>query len=169
MNFEFRHVYPVPVEELERVLFHEDSAALMQERMSTIIEIEPIRVERTNDRLERNVRYLPVPMIKSVGPKKVEPEWMEWMEESVYDYSSHRGQFKNVPARRTIADLLLNHGTLEITPGPGGGCTQTVRGELKVKVFMIGKIAERIIHSNAVKILEEQARVLERIIVEKLL
>ncbi len=168
MNFEFRHVFPVPVEELERVLFHEEVSGLMQERMSTIIEIEPKRVERTGDRLERNVRYLPVPMIKSVGPKKVEPEWMEWMEESVYDYSIHRGHFKNVPARRTIADLLINNGTLEIVPGPGGGCTQVVRGELKVKVFMIGKIAERIIHSNAVKILEEQARVLEGIISEGL-
>ena len=168
MNFEFRHVFPVPVEELERVLFHDDLSPLLQERMSTIIEIEPMRVERNGNRLERKVRYLPVPMIKSVGPKRVEPEWMEWMEESTYDYASHRGQFKNIPARRTIADLLLNHGTLELQPGPGGGCTEILRGELKVKVFMIGKIAERVIHMNAVKILEEQARVVEAIIAEKL-
>lgn len=93
---------------------------------------------------------------------------MEWMEESVYDYATHRGRFKNIPARRTIADLLINNGTLEIVPGPGGGCTQVVRGELKVKVFMIGKIAERIIHSNAMKILQEQARVVEGIIAEQL-
>ncbi len=167
MNFEFRHDFNVPVEELERVLFHEDLMGQLQRRMSTIIEIEAKRIERAGQRLERKVRYLPVPMIKSVGTRRVEPEWMEWVEESVYDFTAHRGQFKNIPARRMIADLLINHGTLELRSNGRGGTTQVISGELKVKVFMLGKIAERIIHSNAMKILEEQAQVIDAVIDEK--
>jgi hypothetical protein len=168
MNFEFRHDFPVPVEELERVLFHPDLPPLLQERMETIIEVEALSVKRQGDRLERRFRYLPVPLIRSVGPKQVEPEWMEWVEESTYDFRTHSGQFKNVPARRKIAEVLLNSGSLELRAN-GSGSTEILRGDLKVKVFMVGKIAEKIIHANALKILEDQARVVEQIIREKAL
>ena len=169
MKFEFKHDYDVPVEELERILFHDDLFDLLKERMSTIIDVEPLTVSRTGDRMERRVRYLPVPMIKSVGPIKVEPEWMEWYEESNYDFKTHSGQFKNVAARRKIAGILHNVGTLELRPNGRGGSTEYMRGELKVKVFMVGRIAEKVIHSNAMKILAEQARVVGDVIREEIL
>lgn len=159
MKFEFRHDFDAPVEELERVLFHDEMSRFFKERMTTIIEIVPVKVDRQGSQMNRRVRYLPVPMIKSIGPKKVEPEWMEWIEESTYDFVSHSGRFKNVAARARIARLLHNEGTLELRPNGRGGTTEILRGELKVKVFMLGKIAEKIIHLNAVKILQEQARV----------
>jgi hypothetical protein len=169
MKFEFKHGYDVPVEELERVLFHDDLSALLKERMGTIIDVEPLSVSRNGDRMERRVRYLPVPMIKSVGPIKIEPEWMEWYEESTYDFKTHSGQFKNVAARRKIAGILHNVGTLEIRPDGRGGSVEYLRGELKVKVFMVGRIAEKVIHSNAMKILSEQARVVGDVIRDKAL
>jgi len=169
MRFEFKHDFRVPVEELERILFHDDLSAILQERMTTIMEVEPLSTQVEGNRLERRVRYLPVPLIRSVGPKKVEPEWMEWVENSSYDFGTHTGQFRNVPARARIAGLLENRGLLELRPNGRGGCQEILRGELKVKVFMIGKIAEKIIHSNAVKILKEQASVVEDVIARGLL
>lgn len=164
MKFEYKHVFDVPVDELERVLFHDKTSALLSQRMQTIIEIEPVSVVRNGDRLERKVRYLPVPMIKSIGVKKVEPEWMEWHEVSTYDYATHTGTFQNIPARHRIAAVLTNRGTLSLEPNGRGGSKEVLRGELKVNVFIVGKIAERVIHANAVKILDEQARVVEGII-----
>lgn len=167
MRFEFRHQFDVSVEELERILFSDEMLQLQQQRMKTIIEIEALEVQRDGDSLKRRVRYLPQPIIKSIGPKKVEPEWMEWVEESQYDYGSHRGTFKNIPARYKIAAVMTNEGTLNIRSLGPDRCERTVGGELKVKVFMVGKIAERIIHLNAAKILEEEAAVLRTIIQNK--
>jgi hypothetical protein len=167
MRFEFRHQFDVSVEELERILFSNEMLQLQQQRMNTIIEIEALEVQRDGDSLKRRVRYLPQPIIKSVGPKKVEPEWMEWVEESQYDYGAHRGTFKNIPARYKIAAVMTNEGTLTIRSLGADRCERTVAGELKVKVFMVGKIAERIIHLNAARILEEEAAVLRTIILNK--
>jgi len=167
MKFELRHTFDFPVEEVERVLFGEELLAILTRRMSTIIEIEALTMERTGDRLTRRIRYLPEPIIKSVGVKKVEPEWMEWVEESEYDYATHRGTFANIPARNRIAEVMKNHGTLTLRELPGGRCERVLLGELRVKVFVVGKIAERIIHSNAARILDEEAAILKEVLRNK--
>lgn len=164
MKFELRHTFDHPLEEVERVLFSEELLEILTQRMGTIIEIEALTNERVGDRLTRRIRYLPEPIIKSVGVKKVEPEWMEWVEESSYDYSTHRGTFANIPARNRIAEVMKNSGTLTLTELPGGRCERVLHGDLRVKVFMVGKIAERIIHSNAAKILDEEAAILKQVL-----
>ena len=35
---------------------------------------------------------------------------------------------------------------------------------MKIKVFIVGRLAEKVIHSNAIKILQEQARVVEDVL-----
>lgn len=167
MRFEFRHQFDVSVEELERVLLSNELLPLLAQRMKSLIEVEPLEVNRDSDKLKRRIRYLPQPIIKSVGPKKVEPEWMEWVEESQYDYSRHHGSFKNIPARYKIAAVMTNEGTLTVRALGPNRCERVVAGELKVKVFMVGKIAERIIHLNAGKILDEEAAVLRTVLANK--
>lgn len=167
MHFKFSHDFDAPLAELERVMFHDGLFPLLEQRMENIIKVEPLEVKRDGARMTRKVRYLPVPMIKSIGVKKVEPEWMEWIEESSYDFKSHSGTFRNVPARYRIAAVLSNSGTLRLESNGRGGSRQCLEGELVVSVFMVGKIAERIIHSNAVKLLEEQAVVIDGVLRNK--
>jgi len=164
MRFEYRHTFDTSVAELERILFHDKLNGLLKQRMSTIIDIETREATRQGDRLSRKVRYLPQPLIRSIGVKKVEPEWMEWVEESQYDFSSHKGAFKNIPARYRIAAVLRNEGTLELRSLGTNRCEEYVHGELVVSVFLVGKIAEKIIQANAFKILDEQAHVVEGIL-----
>jgi len=164
MKFELRHDFDVPVAELERVLFHDGLSAILAERMTTILEIEPMSVSSEGNRMSRRVRYLPVPLIKSVGVKKVEPEWMEWLEESTYDFSTHTGTFRNIPARHRIAHVMRNQGTLELRPTSRGGSQEVLRGELTINVFLVGRLAEKVIHYNAVKILQDQARVVAEVL-----
>ncbi|MBM4371261.1 MAG: DUF2505 family protein [Deltaproteobacteria bacterium] len=156
MEFEIRHRFEAPVEEVERVMFHEDLPRLLASRVELLRELELLEARRSGSRLERRVRYLPVPMIRKIGTVTVEPEWMEWVEESSYDFSTHRGTFVNVPARRRIAELLSNHGSLRFEPR-GGATERVVSGELRVKVFMVGRIAEKVIHGHAAKLLDQEA------------
>ena len=167
MKFEIAHDFDVPVDEFERVLFHEGLPAILKDRMETMIDIEPMFMERSADTLVRKVKYSPVPLIKSVGAKKVDPAWMVWVEESSYDFATHKGTFTNVPTNHKIAELLKNGGTLEIRPTGSGSCQQVIHGDLEVKVFMVGKVAERLIKTNAVKILDEQAAVMKQVIANK--
>ncbi len=169
MKFEIRHQFEVGVDELERVMFHEDLPRLISERVQLIIEMNQLEGRRTGDRLERKVRYLPYPMIKKIGPTTVEPEWMEWVEESRYDFGAHAGTFTNVPARARIAKLMINTGRVRLVPLGANRTERVVSGELKIKVFLVGKIAEKIIHSHAKKLLDQEAAALGSIITEKAL
>lgn len=169
MKFEIRHQFDAPVEEVERVLFHSEVAPLLKERMTLILDIQPLESQRSGALLKRKVKYFPKPMIEKVGPKRVEPEWLIWVEDSSYDFTTHTGSYRNVPANGKIAELLHNQGRLELKALPGNRCEQVVSGELTVKVFLLGKVAEPIIKSNATRILDEQARAVQDIIAGKLL
>ncbi len=169
MNFEIRHTFDVGVDELERVMFHEDLPGLLTDRVEFLIEMNLLEGSRKGDRLKRRVRYLPFPMIKKIGPTTVEPEWMEWVEESSYDYAAHTGRFANVPARARIAKLMVNVGTLRLVPKGPARTERIVSGELKIKIFIVGKIAEKVIHSQAKKLLGQEAAAIASILAEKLL
>ena len=169
MEFEIKHQFNVGIEELERVMFHEDLPGLIMERVELIIEMNQLEGRRSGDRLERRVRYLPYPMIKKVGPATVEPEWMEWVEESSYDFAAHRGRFANVPARARIAKLMLNTGTMQLRSMGPDRTERVVSGELKIKVFLLGKVAEKLIHSHAKKLLDQEAAALSAILSENAL
>ncbi len=169
MKFEIRHRFDAPVEEVERVLFHPDLAPLLVQRMDLILGIEPLESSRSGEVLTRRVRYSPKPTIERIGTKKVQPEWLVWVEESRYDFSRHQGEFRNVPVHPSIAEYLENRGALQLVRHGAGGCEQVLSGELTVKVFMVGRIAEPIIKSNAVKILDQQAAAMQQIITEGLL
>lgn len=169
MNFEIKHQFNVSVDELERVMFHEDLPRLLSARVDLIIEMNQLEGSRSGDRLERKVRYLPYPMIRKIGPTTVEPEWMEWVEESRYDFGVHAGEFANIPARGRIAKLMVNTGRMRLVPLGPHRTERIVSGELKIKVFMVGKIAEKVIHSHAKKLLDQEAAALAAIIAEKAL
>jgi len=169
MNFEIRHVFDVGVEELERVMFHEDLPPLVTDRVELIIEMNQLDGRRNGDRLERRMRYLPYPMIKKIGPAVVEPEWMEWVEESRYDFSAHAGEFANVPARARIAKLMVNTGRVRLVSLGPDRTERIVSGELRIKVFMLGKIAEKVIHDHAKRLLDQEAAALASVIAEKAL
>jgi len=162
MKFEYTHEFSAPIERIERLMTHPDINRIMTERMTTIIGTEvKARVEE-GAVVRRKVLYKPEPMIKSVGPMKVEPRWMEWVEESTYDVSRHEGRFVNTPVIGQIAEKMVNNGTVRFV-STQKGCRRVLTGELTVKIFIVGKIAEKIIASTAEKILKEEADLLEKL------
>lgn len=167
MKFEIVHKFDAPVEEVERVLFSEKLFPLLKERMTTILDVKPVSVERVGNKLRRKVQYNPKPIINSIMGKKVEPEWMVFTESSEYDFAKHQGTFENIPTHYKVAGVLSNKGELILRSTGGSTCEQVIKGDLVVSVFVVGKVAERIIASNAEKILDEEAQVVRQVIAKK--
>lgn len=168
MKFEYVHEFDMPVEELERLMTHPEISRLMSERMSSIIGTETQERQEQGNAVERKVLYKPEPLIKKVGPLVVEPRWMEWVETSRYDFDRHEGTFTNRPMIGRIAEKMDNEGRMRILPN-GAGCKRVLTGTLKVKVFMLGKIAEKIIEKTARKIIDEEAALLQTLAREEAL
>lgn len=163
MKFEISHTFDADMKTVIAAMFNDDLPAFLQQNMNTIIEIEPQSKETVGQTIRRRVRYLPQPLIKKIGPKEVPPRWMEWVEESEFDAASNRLSFTNRPSTQKIANLLINRGTMTFRES-GGRTTRTVQGELTVKVFLLGKIAEKFIFKQAGAILDDEAAALKKFI-----
>jgi hypothetical protein len=163
MRFEIRHEFDHPREKVEGAMLHADFPKFLLEKHGVLLEVEP--KERTeNDReIKRKVRYRPKPVIGSIGPKKVPPEWFAFIEESTYDRAAHRLTFSNVPTTGKIRNMLINRGTITLRELGPGRTERIVEGELKLDLPFLLKplamIGERVIHSEAIKLLDAEARV----------
>ncbi len=164
MRYRIEHEFPCGAEALLRFLFDREVVGRLLPRMTRIIEAETLAWSEEEGRIRRRVRYLPVPAIRFVGPKKVEPRWMEWIEESEADLAAGRVTYRNVPTTPAVARLLKNQGEMRIRDAGAGRSVREVTGELRVEVFLLGAIAERLIHSYAKEILDEEARVVADLI-----
>lgn len=160
MKYRLEHEFPCDQPTLLREMFRNGIIETLKPRMTTILEAETLSWEEKNGVVRRRVRYLPVPKITSVGPKKVEPRWMEWVEESEVRLDTGAAHYVNVPSTSRVADLLKNRGTIEFVPLGPGRTRRILSGELRVEVFLLGSLAERLIFAYAKEIVDEEARAL---------
>ncbi len=162
MKFEIKHSFPCSPEALLEILIHPRLAEALVPNMADLVEMELLERTEEGTTITRRARYQPTPLIKRVGPKKVEPRWMEWIEHSTADRGRRLITFENVPRVPQIARLLTNRGEIEITPSRDG-CTRVLRGELKVKVPILGRIAEKMIYKQAQGLVDQESEVTTRI------
>lgn len=166
MKYRLEHEFPCDGTTLLRTLFDRSVVERLLPRLTRIIEAETLSWSEEDGRIRRRVRYLPVPAIRAVGPKKVEPRWMEWIEESEADLTTGVVTYRNIPTTPGVAALLKNRGEMRIRAGRDGSSIREVSGELRVEVFVLGAIAERLIYSYAKEILDEEARAVKALIRE---
>jgi hypothetical protein len=159
MKFEYRHRFDVSVDALIATMFDPALAAHLTEKMTTLVSIETL--ERTEDdrRIMRRVKYVPVPMIQKIGPKKITPESMQWIEESSFDKATKVMTFDNVPTHPKVRAKMTNSGKMEFRAQGDHRCERIMHGELKIKFPLLGRIAEGIIARNGQKMLDEEAAV----------
>lgn len=167
MRFEFVHIFDAAPDEVARAMFSPEMAAFLSQNVPSVEGVEPISREEDEKQIKRQIKYRPVPVIRKVATKEVRPEWMHFTEETVYDKKARQASFANVPTTRRVAELLENRGTITLEAMPGGRTRRTIKGELKVKVFMLGAVAERLIYPHAQKIIEEESRALAKFLAEK--
>jgi hypothetical protein len=171
MHFELKHTFDAPVEQVLEAMFDPKLADFLKANMKLIKDIKPIERIEEGNLVRRRVRYVPVPIISSVGPKKIPPEALAWVEESTYDRAARQIRFKNIGEHEKVRKHLENGGTLTFRD-VGGKTERVVAGELKVGSLpfllrWLAPIAERIIYSNAQDILNEEAKVFASFLVER--
>ncbi len=166
MNYTISHTIDHPLERVEEAMLHRELPDYLVAHMSSAQEIEALAITDQGSVVERKIRYLPTPIIKRVGLKKVPPKAMEWIEHSTYDKQTHRLTFTNVATHPRVEKILSNHGVIALTQKQNKTIV-TVTGELTIKVKVLGAIAERIVYNTAKRILDEEATTISNFIVEK--
>jgi hypothetical protein len=170
MKFELKQRIKGSVDEVERAMLHPDYLAFLLQHHGVLLEAQPLEVKDEGDRVRRKIRYRPKPVIKSVGPKQIPPEWFAFVEESTWDKKRKELSFRNIPTSQSISSLLVNTGTLRLRDAGGGTTERTMDGEIHVKVpFLLkplGMVAEKIIQSEGIKILDAELPVLNRFLGE---
>ncbi|MBN2724037.1 MAG: DUF2505 family protein [Deltaproteobacteria bacterium] len=167
MKFKIKQEFDYPITVVEEALFlDENIGSFLVNEMPSLIELEKIEIIRDDDSVKRKVRYLPKPLIKRVGTKKIPPEAMEWVEHSTYDLKTHVLKYSNIPTHPRIGKMFQNDGEILLEES-GDKTVRTISGELKIKVPVVGAIAERIIFKTAKTVLEEEAQALKKYLVEK--
>jgi hypothetical protein len=170
MRFEKRQFLNGTVEEVERAMLDPRYLDYLLQHHGVLLEVQALERKEEGPLVRRRVRYRPRPVIPSIGPKKVPPEWFAFVEQSTYDRNRKEMTFSNVPTSGAISRMLVNTGTLRLRAS-GGRTERTLDGEIKLLLPFLLKplavIGERLIQSEGLKILDAEAPVLDRYISEQ--
>lgn len=158
MHFEIVHTLPADRDTVMKVMQEKGYYEFLQQNHPDVDRIEMLSMEDLGATVKRRVHYQLKPIIRSIGPKKIPPEAMAWVEESTLDKKSYKLEFKNIPIKDWVQARMTNFGTIEFQDAGSGRTRRIVAGELRIKFLILGVIAERIIHGKAKDLLDGEAR-----------
>ncbi len=162
MKFSLTHTFDAPPSVVAEAMLDPEMPAYLLAHHGIMEEVVPQERKEEGSVVRRKVRYRPRPIIKKVGPKEVPPEMLAFIEESSFDKKALRGEFVNNATREGVRKHLVNKGTM-ILREVGGKTERTIEGTLEIVglnflLKPLAAIAERIIYSEAQKILDAEAR-----------
>jgi hypothetical protein len=171
MKFELKHTFDAPVDAVIEALTDPAFPDFMKSHMKLMSDIKPVDRKESDGKLDWRLRCVPVPMIKHVGPKEVPPEALAFIQQSTLDRVGKRVTYKNLAEHPKVAKHLESSGTITFRD-LGGRTERTLSGELKVTnlpflLRPLGGIAEKLIYSNAEKLLNEEAQVFQQFIKQR--
>jgi hypothetical protein len=164
MHFELKHTFDAPLTDVLEAMFDPSLPEYLKAHMRLIKDVRPMERNESGDVIKRRVRYVPTPMIKSVGPKQIPPEALAFIEESTFDRAARRITFKNVAEHERVRKHLENGGTISFRDLGNGKTERVIAGELKITnlpflLRPLGPLAERVIYPKAQDLLNEEAKV----------
>src|SRR4051812_22889010 len=172
MRFETRQRIMGTADEVERALLDDRYSDFLLKHHGVLLEVQPMEKKDGGDKVTRKIRYRPKPVIKSIGPRTVPPEWFAFVESSTYDKKKKELAFTNTPTSNSINKMLVNTGVLRLRDAGGGQTERTLDGEISLKLpfFLkpLAMIGERVIQSEGLKILDGEVPVLNKFIAEVL-
>ncbi len=89
-------------------------------------------------------RTLPGPVAKIVGSDRIDYE-----EHIRYTFGSYKADWHTVSS--VMTDKIDSRGTVEFKKAGSDGVTRIVSGEIKVKIFGVGKVVEKVIVAETEK------------------
>jgi hypothetical protein len=171
MKFSTKQRINGTVDEVERALLDARYPEFLLKHHGVLLEVQPLESKAEGSVVRRKVRYRPKPVIASVGPKTIPPEWFAFVESSTYDKNRKELTFNNSATNSKISSMLVNTGVLKLKDS-GGQTERTLEGDVSLKVpfFLkpVAMIAEKMISSEGLKILDAEVPVLNKFIAEVL-
>lgn len=172
MFFEVEHEFDAPVDAVAAAMFHPEYHAYLLAHQDVLDGVQEQSREEDAQSIRRRVHYRPRPAFDHIGPKKVPPEWFEFVEESTWDKAARRLTFDNVPCTSKVAFRFTNRGSIQLAELAAGKTVRRAQAEVKLQnlPFMLrpmGAIAEQMISREARKLLETEAQVLGRWLAER--
>lgn len=164
MKFEIEQIINYPLEEVEKILLSKEYISFLKENHSQVEEIRIEEYKEEGNIIKRKILYQPKRLIEKVLSYEIPKEAMAWIEVSTYYKDKHEMEFDNIPVKEKVRELLVNRGSMKLEPRSDSKTIRILKGELNVKLFMIGKVAEKIIYQQAEKILKEEITCLEKFI-----
>ncbi len=122
--------------------------------------------------VRRRVRYRPRPFLERLGPKKIPPEYLAYVEETTFDRSSLTGRFENRALRAAVRRHLVNRGTVTLRATAEGRTERRIEGVLDVVglpplLRPLRAWVERRLRAEAQRLLDVEARCLEAFIARR--
>ena len=112
MKFKLENDLQATLERVEELMFSEKYYEYLMKNHSGVDTIEVVEQSMDADRVRREVKYTPKPIIRKVGPKQIPREALEFTEHSTYDRKRHILEFENVPRVGLVRKYLTNKGTM---------------------------------------------------------
>ncbi len=157
LTFEIQHTFDCTLDVLEGALFGADLLTFLATTMTSMLRIQPVLIEDNGEVIHRRVEYHAEPQIERLGLWRIPEQWHAWVEESTYDRRTRTLHYRNIPLTGRLKGLLLNEGTVTFQERDGK-IVRTLRGELRVRARLLSRMAERLIYSQAMRLLDEEAR-----------
>jgi hypothetical protein len=172
MKFEHRARIQGSVDEVEKAMLDERYLDFLLKHHGVLLEAAKIELRDDGNKVHRRIRYRPKPVIKSIGPREVPPEYFAFIESSTYDKTKKELSFTNQATSNAINKMLVNTGVIRLKDAGGGQTERAMEGEIKLALpfFLkpLAMVGERVIQSEGLKILDAEVPVLNRFISEVL-
>src|SRR5262245_48638734 len=111
MRFELKHTFEAPVDVVIDAMTDPAFPAFMKQHMKMMSDIQPVERNESPGKVDWKLRCVPVPIIRSVGPKEVPPEALAFIQESSLDRAGRRLSFKNIAEHPKVKKHLENAGS----------------------------------------------------------
>jgi hypothetical protein len=164
VHFEIQHEFEAPLDAVELAVLSPDLARLFAKGLRSIESVETIEHAFSGGELHRVLRFqasAPLPIFRH---HRIAKSAMSWQESSTYRLADHRSTW-TVSPREEWARYVRSEGTYQLEPVTGGGTRRTVRGEIEVRLALLGlgRLVERMAVAEVKKTYDAEAETLRQL------
>ncbi len=167
MQFAVEHVFDAAVEAVEAAMLHPEYSTFLLAHSDLLTSAAVKSFEDDGMHVRWSRQLAPRPAIERIGSKKVEPEWFEYVEQSVWDRSVRKLSFENIPINEQIASRLINRGEVTLEALAPGKTRRRTHGEIRLhSIPLLARpfvpMIEQLLAREATRLLEAEGEVMRQ-------
>jgi NifB/MoaA-like Fe-S oxidoreductase len=153
VRFGFEQRWTATVDEVLEVYLDPDFWAGL-EQLAKTSPPEVLGLERAGDRAVVRLRYRLSVELPSEAARFIDPEDVAWVEETTWDLRARRAEVRFLPVQ---AAALMRASATAVLLDDGAEAAREVRGEVRVRIPLLGGRVEKAVVEGVGQHLEEEA------------